>query len=520
MGYDLENLPENLEDCHAIIGELASEVETNRTFIQKLQYQIEQLLRHRYGQRADRINPDQLVFEAMKELMDAGESPAEEKRQEPSGVKAKKKPARGHGRGLLPKHLPREQVIHDVPEEQKVCTSCGRDKPRIGEEVTERLDYRPATLVVIQDICPKYACKDCPSSVVAGDKPMLPIEKGLAGPGLLAHVITSKYADHLPLHRLEGIFKRHGVHLSRKTMSGWMGASSELLDPLYQLMKDGVLQSKVVHTDDTPVPVQDRKKTKTHKGIIWVYLGDAAHPYVVYDYTPTRARDGPERFLGDFKGYLQADAYTGYDQLYADGNVVEVACMAHARRKFVDAQSSDLSRAVIATAYIKMLYRIEEKARSLSPAKRRDLRQGEAKPILERFEKWLLAEKAQVLGKSPIGKAINYALNNWTALNRYIEDGDLSIDNNAAERALRSVAIGRNNWQFFGSNKGGRTAAVLFSFVMTCKALDIDPFHYLKDVIDRISAHPARRLEELLPDRWKELREQAEEQNEPPSRED
>jgi len=276
--------------------------------------------------------------------------------------------------------------------------------------------------------------------------------------------------------------------------------------PLVDLMKARALASKALQTDDTPVAVLDPSLPRTKTGRIWTYVGDHAHPYTVYDYTPDRSRAGPDHFLEPFSGYLQADAYAGYDALYRDParGVTEVACWAHARRKLFEARDADPMRAMILLAYIRLLYAVEREARdrALDADGRRALRQDRSVPILTDIAAYLRREQPHVLPKSPIGDAIGYALNNWAALVRYTTDGDLEIDNNAAERSLRGVAVGRKNWMFFGSDTGGRTAALLTSLVTTCKRLHVDPFAYLRDIFDRISAHPASRLEELLPDRW------------------
>ena len=346
--------------------------------------------------------------------------------------------------------------------------------------------------------------------MVTAQKPMQPIEKGLPGPGLLAHVAVSKYGNHLPLYRQEEIFHRQGMELSRQTMCGWMRACADLVSPLYELMKERVLDSKAVQTDDTPVPVLDPDLPRTRTGRIWTYVGDDAHPYTVYDYTPSRSRDGPEEFLKGFRGYLQADAYSGYDHLYQDPDreVVEVACWARSRRKHYEAQSSDLMRSTVMLAYIRLLYDVEREARdrNLGPDARLALRQAKSKPILEDIRAYLEREQPQVLPKSPEGQAIAYTLSNWKALTRYCDDGDLEIDNNGAERSLRGVAVGRKNWTFLGSDNGGRTAAVLTSLIATCKRLGVDPFAYLRDLIGRIAAHPKSRIGELLPDEWRAAR--------------
>jgi hypothetical protein len=327
------------------------------------------------------------------------------------------------------------------------------------------------------------------------------LPKSAAAPGLLAQVITAKFADHLPLHRLEGILARQGVVLARSTMCDWLAGCAEALRPIYDVMCERVRRSKVVHTDDTPVPVLDRELDRTRTGRIWVYLGDANNPHIVYDATPGRSRDGPQSFLKDFKGFVQADAFGGYDGLYATG-AREVACWAHARRKFVEAEPSDSRLSLEAIALIRRLYDVERRAKALGSDDRLSLRQRESVPALRAIGEWLDARRAGALPKSPLGVAITYATNQWAALNVYATDGDLAIDNNAAERALRGVAVGRKNWLFWGSDAGGKTAAVLTSLTATCKRHGIDPWSYLSDVLTRLPSYPAGRVAELLPDVW------------------
>jgi hypothetical protein len=302
------------------------------------------------------------------------------------------------------------------------------------------------------------------------------------------------------------MFQRQGVELPRQTMCDWMRECADLVSPLYKLMKERVLDSKALQTDDTPVPVLDPDLPRTRTGRIWTYVGDDAHPYTVYDYTPNRSRDGPEAFLQEFRGFLQADAYSGYDHFYEDTQrgIEEVACWAHVRRKFFEAQSSDLMRSTVMLAYIRLLYDVEREARQrkLEGEACRALRQERSRPLLEDIRVYLQREQPRVLPKSPEGQAIAYTLSNWKALTRYCDDGDLEIDNNGAERSLRGVAVGRKNWMFLGSDNGGRTATVLTSLIATCKRLAIDPFAYLRDVFKRISSHPQSRLAELLPDQW------------------
>jgi transposase len=345
-------------------------------------------------------------------------------------------------------------VVHDVAPAQRLCPGCGQERTAIGEEVSEQLDYQPASLFVVEHVRCKYACPHCQEHVTTAGKPAQPIDKGLPGPGLLAHVAVSKYLDHLPLHRLERIFSRHGVELSRSTLCDWMAAAARLLVPLAEQMRRRVLQSRVIHTDDTPVPVLDNTRDTTRQARVWVYLGDRDHPYTAYDYTPTHARDGPVQFLGEYRGYLQADAFAGYDGIYATGRVAEVACWAHARRKFYDARTADPERSHAALAWIRRLYDVEDQGKPLADAKRAALRQAESVPLLTAICQWLTEQRAAVLPKSPMGQAIGYALSNWPALCRYTEAGFLAIDNNASERALRGLAIGRKNWLFCGSDAG------------------------------------------------------------------
>ena len=416
-----------------------------------------------------------------------------------SGESAPKK--RTGGRQPLPRHLKRERIVHDLAEEEKHCSACQQDLRPIGEESSERYEYIPAQLTVIEDICQKYACA---CTVKTATKPPQPIEKSTAGASLLAQVIVAKTADHLPLHRQEKIFERHGVDISRKTMGGWMAQCADLLKPLYGSVKEVLFQSKVIGTDDTSVKVLDVKLPFARTGRIWPYYGDQDHPVILYDYTATRERAGPEKFLEGYRGYLQADAYGGYDAFFKDParGLIEVGCWAHARRYFHKALESDQARMGPALLLIAQLYRVEKQARSLTAEDRLRLRQLQSQPILEKLRDYLLEIQAEVLPKSPAGRAVRYTLKNWTALTRYCEDGDLEIDNNATERAIRGVAVGRNNWVFFGSDEGGKTAAVLRSFVASCQRVGVDPFAWLKDVLSRIADHPITRLAELLPHNW------------------
>jgi transposase len=317
-------------------------------------------------------------------------------------------------------------------------------------------------------------------------------------------VIVSKVADHLPLNRQEKIFERHGVDISRKSMCGWMAQCADLLDPLYVAAKKVLFGSKVIGTDDTSVKVLDRKLPFARTGRIWPYCGDQKHPVILYDYTPTRERAGPEKFLAGYRGYLQADAYGGYDAFFNDParGLIEVGCWAHSRRYFHKALESDQPRMGPALLLIAQLYRVERQARPLTAEDRLQLRQLQARPVLDKLRQYLFEIQAEVLPKSPAGRAVRYALKNWRALTRYSEDGNLEIDNTATERSIRGVAVGRGNWMFFGSDVGGRTAAVLRSFVASCQRVNVDPFAWFKDILGRIPSHPINRIAELLPHCW------------------
>jgi len=497
------NLPDDAVTLKQMVVHLLSDMHAKDRELLDVKTQLEWLRRQVFGGKSERLDPNQLIlFDSLAEQIAApkGSTPPDDRPVRKSGT------SRRNGRKPLPKDLPREQINLCPPKEKLVCECCGRSKERIGEEITEELDYVPASFVVRQYVRGKYACKDCQEGVVIADLPPRPIEKGRPGSGLLAHVLTSKYADHLPLHRQEQIFKRHGIDVSRKTMCDWVRDSAHLLSPIVGEVKRQLLTSKKLHTDDTPVPVQDKNKTQTRTGYLWAYIDDRHH--VVFDYTPNHSRDGPIMFLGDYCGYVQADAYKGYDSLFARGRATEVACWAHTRRRFYDARSTDTLRAHEMLALIGQLYDVERQAkdRSLDADAIRALRQEQSKPLLDKIEEKLNPWSIDVLPKSPIGQAVRYARQQWDALIRYIHDGDLHIDNNLAERTLRTVAIGRKNWLFAGSDQGGHRAAVIYSLVASCKLCEVDPFEYLRDILDRVSTHPARKITDLTPPAWKTTR--------------
>jgi transposase len=507
-------LPDDIEAAHRPIRELLATLREQTHLNANLQHQLEQLLRTLYGRKSEKLDPNQLLLFAREILEATAAEPETTPEPEPAVPAAAKPPAKGHGRKPLPANLPRRRVVHDVPLEERLCPDCGLERRRFGEEVREQLEYVPASMIVLQHIRPKYACEECQANVVIAERLPEPIEKGLPGPGLLAHVAVSKYADHLPLYRQEGIFKRSGVDLSRSTLCDWMAVVASLLGPIVQAMFKRVLMSDVVRTDDTPVKVQDHDGKGIKTGRLWAHLGDHNHRFTVYDYTPDHSGDGPRRVFKDYEGYLQADAYSAYDALFVAGTIIEVGCWMHARRKFHGAKTSDPVRSHVMLAWVAGLDKVEDDAKGARKkhpewddatwhAHRYELRLQRSRPIFDSIHAWLVAERPKVLPKSPLGEAIGYALDHWDALIRPLEAGFLEIDNGASERALKPVALGRKNWLFAGSDEGGRTAATLMSLCATCKDLGVEPFAYLRDVLNRVSTHPHRRIEDLLPDRWK-----------------
>lgn len=529
-------LQQELALLRAERDELLKQLQQKDHTIDGLQYKLQCLLHRLYGRSAEKVDPNQmLLFNDLLTKL-APETPAPEVSP---AAETSKSSNHGHGRRRLPADLERQQIIHDLPEDEKPCPCCGKMRHVIGRETSEQLDYVPARVKVLEHVRLKYACPECEKNAAEGgpqiavaERPLSPIEKGLAAPGLLSYLIVSKYGDHLPLYRLEKILDRHDIQVARSTMCDWMAQCAEVLDPLYRRMIEQVLGSDAIHTDDTPVDVQDRSLDQTRTGRFWDYLGDYHHPCTVFVYTPSRSRDGPMEFLRnwgkDRPVFLQADAFGGYDGLYlgqAGGQVKEVACWAHARRYFYDARKSDAAASVQALAHIRLLYDVETQAErdaersGIDPLADADrfheqlvsdryrLRQEFAVPRLTQFKTWLESQQAvnggPILPKSPMGQAITYAMNQWDALWIYTTDGRLNIDNNPAENALRRVAVGRKNWLFCGSDNGGHTAAVLFSLIATCERHKVEPFAYLRDVLTRIAATPLSQLDQLLPHRWK-----------------
>jgi transposase len=497
-----EDARRRIEELERVLDQTAADYQQLQEKHDELAETLALLRRYIFGRRRERFGdaPGQGhlfdIPEILTEPEPAAPPPADDAAARPP------KPARPPRRTRLD-HLPHIRIDHDLPEGEKTCSCCGGPKQKIGEDISRELDFIPAQLNVKIHVLPKYACPKCRDGVTSPPVPPKPIPGGIAGAGLVAFVVVSKFADHLPLYRLEDILTRHGVFLARSTLCDWVRNAAIVLKPLADLQKALVLQSPVVWTDDTPVTVLGGEEPGSSTGRFWVYIGDDAHPYSAYDFTTSRSRDGPAAFLKDYRGFLQADAYGGYDGIFlgSNGTIVEVACWAHARRKFFEARSNAPREANQILEWIQQLYDIEDRAHDLTPDERRALRQRESVPILDRIEKKLDDLSGRILPKSALGKAVTYARNQWAALRRYVSDGRLTIDNNVSERTLRLQAIGRNNWQFLGSEGAGSRAAVLFTILAGAKRHHLEPWAYLRDVLLRLSAGETE-LERLLPDRW------------------
>lgn len=464
--------------------------------IDKLNHQIENLLRVLYGKKSERQtkpNESQTATEQNNNrkgtnIASTEDAPNKKNRRRP------------------PAHLPRHKIEYDLSESEKGC-SCGYKLHRIGQECTNQYEFIPPKLIVIQHIRYKYGCNSCKRTIRIPPLPSLPIEKGLPGAGLLTEVLINKYEDHLPLYRQQKRWARLGFEMPRSTLCDWIAECAFLLKPLVELMhRNMMLMARRIYTDDTEFPVQ--AVGKTHKGRLWVYRcgGDGSAPnYVIYDYSSSRSQKHPQKFLREYQGYLQADAYNGYDKLYEDNKIIEVACWAHARRKFyeVSVAAKGNSTAHDALIFINKLYAIEEKIKGNTSANKKIYRRYYAKPILKRFRRWLGKMKRRSIAKTPMAQAICYALNHWRALNNYLREGYLDIDNNAAERVIKPVVLGRKNYLFAGSHDGAESAAVIYSIIETCKLQGVNTYDYVRDILTRLPSQKINKLEELLPGNWK-----------------
>ena len=472
--------------------------------IEHLQLLLAKLHRMQFGRKSEKLQRQIEQLELRLEELESHRSEKECKAAEPAPVIASSTPAAAKPtRRALPDHLPRQTRRHEPKE--TVCPQCQGELRKLGEDVSEMLEYVPASFLVIRHLRTKLSCTRC-DCIVQAEAPSRPIERGVAGPGLLAHVLVSKYCDHLPLYRQSEMYARQDVELERSTLADWVGSTSRLLEPLVEALRRYVMAAGKLHADDTPVPVLSPGNGKTKTGRLWTYVrddrpaGDSAAPAVWFAYSPDRKGEHPERHLEKFRGMLQADAYAGFNQLYENGGIQQAACWAHARRKFYDLEQAHASPvAREALVRIGALYGIEETIRGKPPDERRAVRQAQSKPLLDSLRQWFEATLSKLSRKSETTVAIRYALSRWGALVRYIEDGHIEIDNNAAERSLRGVALGRKNYLFAGSDTGGERAAVIYSLIGSAKLTGLDPEAYLREVLTRIADYPINRIEELLP---------------------
>lgn len=533
LQVDPATLPDDAALLKSLVAQLFAELQSRDGRISDLEHRMSLLLRKLYGCKSEKLDPRQAsLFDLLTAASEDQQTAAAH--DTASGIEApteprSPKPGTGHGRRRLPDQLQRREKVHDLTDAEKEALGGADNLVVIGREVTEQLEWEPSCLYVIRHVQLTYVRRQllpesgltlAEQNVVTASKPPQPIDGGLPGPGLLAQVLASKYADHIPLHRFERISGRHGVELSRKTTCGWALQCADLFRSVYELMIEEVLLSYVVHADDTTVKIRDAQRKLKCTGYFHAYVGDVDHPLIVFDYTTSHGRDGPKNFLGNFQGYLQVDAASIYDGLFHRPGqlILEVGCWMHGRRNFFEARATDRPRAELVLAWIRQLYAVETDLQARCAGEWRELpreeredrivavRQERSVPVLKALHDWLDTESPKLTPKAAMRGAIDYLRNHWRALMRYTTDGKLAIDNGAAERALRGLTIGRRNWLFCGSERGAQAAAIHFSLIASCHRHGIDAFAYLRDILKelpKLGPTPSRAaLLPLLPDRW------------------
>ena len=524
MDAHLKDLPQDRESLEAILGRLIAErdeqqqradQQTKRAdelYLQtlRLQQELERYKKMYYGPRADRLHSSADLAQALLEFAEQLEAkpihPEDVPKDEPEYELRRVKKRKGRRNLANFENLPVRTEVHELCGEERNCPCCGIQRQEIGEEVSWQIEYIPGHFERIRQVRKKYGCAGCekagenPRMEVAA-KPETAIDKGLAGPGLLAFIITSKFSDYLPLYRLEDIFERQGFEISRATQSIWCGDVADLVTPLYELMGQRVRQSHVVATDDTIMPMLSAGKTQSAR--MWVYVGDTAHPYNVFDFTLNRGRDGPKYFLGDYREVLLADAYGGYDGVVVNNQITRAGCWAHPRRKIIDAEKLAPEIAREAVDLIDALFRVERQAKNGSVEERLAIRQARSVPVLAKLRDKLFDWKQQLLPKHPMAEALNYVLNQWAELNVFCSDGAVPIDNNVSEREMKRIVLNRKNSLFVGNARGGRTAAILASLTSTCRRHDLDPHLYLTQLLMNLPQAKMPDLPNWLPDQWK-----------------
>jgi transposase len=510
VNLDLTALPVDVDALHRLVRELAAQVADDdtalaaaRAEVDRLRLIIQRLQRTQFGRRSERLDGDQLALGL--EDLDADVARAQASYRTVAVDHAEIEPAR---RQALPDHLSREDITFDV-DEGRLCPCCGGALHMIGETVSEMLDFVPARLRVLRIRRPKYGCRAC-GTIHQAAAPERPIARGMASPGLLAHVLVSKYCDHTPLYRQTQIFARHGVEIDRSTLANWVGGACWWLEPLQARLAAHVFGSGKIFADDTPIPVLDPGRGRTKMGRLWVYTrddrpwGGPDPPAAVYFYSPDRKAERPASHLEGFQGILQVDGYAGFERLTAGGDIVLAACWAHARRKLYDLHKATGSPiAAEALRRIAELYAIEKTIRGRTAEERLTVRNAQSRPLVEAMKPWLETELGRIPGRGGLAEAIRYTLSRWTALCRFLDDGRIDLDNNPVERAIRPVALGRKNHLFAGSDGGGARWATVCALITTAKLNDVEPFAYLRDILERMTdGHPMSRLDDLLPWNW------------------